>query len=50
LPTGNGEPLTVKALPLSVNVPDGMAAISQGGLDLWFEQAPDFLAGRQRCV
>jgi hypothetical protein len=25
-------------------------AISQGGLDLWFEQAPDFLAARQRCV
>jgi hypothetical protein len=25
-------------------------AISQGGLDLWLEQTPDFLAGRQCCV
>jgi hypothetical protein len=27
-----------------------MAAISQGGLDLWLEQASDFFAGRQRCI
>jgi hypothetical protein len=25
-------------------------AISQGGLDLWLEQASDFFAGRQRCI
>jgi hypothetical protein len=26
------------------------SAISQGGLDLWLEQASDFFAGRQRCI
>jgi PAS domain-containing protein len=35
---------------LDVNESGCRAAISQGGLDLWLEQASDFFAGRQRCI
>ncbi|MGA2542422.1 MAG: hypothetical protein ABSG78_12785 [Verrucomicrobiota bacterium] len=38
--------------PISGGVNDAplFSAISQGGLDLWFEQTSDLLAGRQCCV
>jgi hypothetical protein len=29
---------------------DHLPALSQGGLDFWFEQAIDFLAGQESCL
>jgi hypothetical protein len=49
-PNGSQDFAILRVPPPREKKSPNLTAISQGGLDLWLEQASDFFAGRQRCI